>query len=82
MTVAQDLAAIIVFWAVIGGLGASLLFPARMQALIHGNFEGKAQLKVYALAGAAAAVAAAVGPLIGGFSPPCSPGGSVSCSRP
>ena len=38
-----------------------------MQALIHGNFEGKAQVKVYALAGAAAAVGAAVGPLIGGF---------------
>ncbi len=66
MTVAQDLAAVIVFWAVIGGLGASLYFPA-MQALIHGNFEGKAQVKVYALAGAAAAVGAAIGPLIGGF---------------
>ncbi|HET9121231.1 MAG TPA: MFS transporter [Solirubrobacterales bacterium] len=66
MTLAQGLAAIIVFWAVIGGLGASLYFPA-MQALIHGNFEGKAQVRVYALAGAAAAVGAAVGPLIGGF---------------
>src|SRR6185436_16488869 len=33
----------------------------------HGNFEGAAQRKVYALVGAAAAVAAAVGPLLGGF---------------
>ena len=66
MVVAQGLAAIIVFWAVIGGLGASLYFPA-MQALIHGNFEGKAQVRVFALVGAAAAVGAAVGPLIGGF---------------
>ncbi len=66
MTVAQDLAAIIVFWAIIGGLGASLLLPA-MQSLIHGNFEGAAQKRVYALVGAAAAIAAAVGPLIGGF---------------
>ena len=66
MTVAQGLTAIIVFWAIIGGLGASLLLPA-MQSLIHGNFEGAAQRKVYALVGAAAAVAAAVGPLIGGF---------------
>ena len=66
MTVAQGLAAIIVFWAVIGGLGASLYLPA-MQALIHGNFEGKAQVKVYALVGASAAIAAAVGPLLGGF---------------
>src|SRR3954451_2865762 len=66
MTVAQDLAAIIVFWALIGGLGASLLRPA-MQSLIHGNFEGAAQKRAYALVGAAAAIAAAVGPLLGGF---------------
>src|SRR3954453_88956 len=36
MTVAQGLTAIIVFWAIVGGLGASLLLPA-MQSLIHGN---------------------------------------------
>ena len=66
MTLAQGLTAIIIFWAVIGGLGASLLLPA-MQSLIHGNFEGAAQKKVYALVGAAAAIAAAVGPLLGGF---------------
>jgi EmrB/QacA subfamily drug resistance transporter len=66
MTLAQDLAAIIVFWAIVGGCGASLLLPA-MQSLIHGNFEGAAQRRVYALVGAAAAIAAAVGPLLGGF---------------
>ena len=66
MTLAQDLLAIVVFWAVIGGFGASLLLPS-MQSLIHGNFEGAAQKKVYALVGASAAIAAAVGPLIGGF---------------
>ena len=66
MTLAQGLTAIIIFWAVIGGLGASLLLPA-MQSLIHGNFEGKARTKAYALVGAAAAVATAVGPLLGGF---------------
>src|SRR4051812_42222528 len=66
MTVAQGLTAIIIFWAIIGGLGASLLLPA-MQSLIHGNFEGAAQRKTYALVGAAAAIAAAVGPLLGGF---------------
>jgi len=65
MTLAQDLAAIIVFWAIVGGIGASLLLPS-MQSLIHGNFEGEAQRKVYAMVGAAAAVAAAVGPLLGG----------------
>ncbi len=66
MTLAQGLTAIIVFWALIGGIGASLLLPS-MQSLIHGNFEGDAQKRVYALVGAAAAIAAAVGPLIGGF---------------
>src|SRR5262245_600243 len=66
MVVAQGLAAIIVFWAVVGGLGASLYLPA-MQSLIHGNFEGKTRAKVFALVGAAGAIAAAIGPLIGGF---------------
>src|SRR6478736_2679507 len=66
MTLAQGLTAIIVFWAIVGGLGASLLLPS-MQSLIHGNFEGTAQRQAYALVGAAAAIAAAVGPLIGGF---------------
>jgi EmrB/QacA subfamily drug resistance transporter len=66
MTLAQGLTAIIVFWAIVGGIGASLLLPA-MQSLIHGNFTGIAQKRVYALVGAAAAIAAAVGPLLGGF---------------
>jgi MFS family permease len=66
MAFSQGLTAIIVFWAIIGGLGASLLLPA-MQSLIHGNFEGVAQKKAYGLVGAAAAITAAVGPLLGGF---------------
>ena len=41
MTLAQDLTTIIVFWAIVGGIGASLLLPS-MQSLIHGNFEGAA----------------------------------------
>jgi MFS family permease len=66
MTLAQSLTAVIIFWAVIGGIGASLLLPA-MQSLIHGNFAGANQKRVYALVGASAAIAAAVGPLLGGF---------------
>ena len=66
MAFTQSLTPVIIFWAIFGGIGASLLLPA-MQSLIHGNFEGKAQAKVYALVGAAAAIAAAVGPLVGGF---------------
>jgi EmrB/QacA subfamily drug resistance transporter len=66
MAFGQSVTAVFIFWAVIGGLGASLLLPA-MQSLIHGNFEGAAQKATYALVGASAAIAAAVGPLIGGF---------------
>lgn len=66
MTFAQSLTAVSIFWAVIGGIGASLLLPA-MQSLIHGNFSGDHQKRVYALVGASAAIAAAVGPLLGGF---------------
>src|SRR5438874_13810295 len=40
MALSQGLTTIIIFWAIIGGLGASLLLPA-MQSLIHGNFEGE-----------------------------------------
>jgi MFS family permease len=36
MTLAQDLTAVIIFWAIIGGLGASLLLPA-MQSLATGT---------------------------------------------
>src|SRR4051812_8905524 len=66
MTLSQTLVPIIIFWAIIGGLGASLMLPA-MQSLIHGNFEGAMQRRAYALVGAAAAIAAAIGPLVGGF---------------
>src|SRR6185436_15546710 len=38
-----------------------------MQSLIHGNFDGTARAKVFAMIGAAGAIAAAIGPLIGGF---------------
>ncbi|MFC4069213.1 MFS transporter [Actinoplanes subglobosus] len=66
MTVADTLLPIVICWALIGGIGASLLLPS-MQSLIHGNFEGAEQRRVYAMVGAAAAIAAAVGPLLGGF---------------
>jgi EmrB/QacA subfamily drug resistance transporter len=66
MTLSQSLLPIVVCWAIIGGLGAALLLPS-MQSLIHGNFSGAMQRRAYALVGAAAAIAAAVGPLLGGF---------------
>jgi MFS family permease len=66
MVFAQGLGAIIVFWAFVGGLGAALYLPA-MQSLIHGNFDGELRAKVFAMIGAAGAIAAAVGPLLGGL---------------
>jgi Major Facilitator Superfamily len=66
MTLSQSLVPIIIVWAIVGGLGASLL-PPSMQSLIHGNFQGAMQRRAYALVGAAAAIAAAIGPLVGGF---------------
>lgn len=66
MTLAQQLLVVVVLWSVVGGLGAALLLPS-MQSLVHGNFEGKARTRVYALVGASASIAAAVGPLLGGF---------------
>src|SRR6476661_4759448 len=66
MALSQSIVPIVIFWAIFGGLGASLLLPA-MQSLIHGNFQGPMQRQAYALVGAADAIAAAVGPLLGGF---------------
>jgi MFS family permease len=80
MTLAQSLTAVVIFWAIIGGLGASLLLPA-MQSLVHANFAGAAQKQAYALIGAAAAIAAAVGPCWAASSPPTCRGGSGSLSR-
>lgn len=66
MTLSQNMTVIIICWAIIGGLGASLLLPA-MQSLIQGNFEGAAKKRTYGLVGAATGIAAAIGPLLGGF---------------
>ena len=66
MVLTQTLLPVILFWAVLGGLGASLLLPA-MQSLIHGNFDGPDKVRAYAMVGAAAGIAAAIGPLLGGF---------------
>jgi EmrB/QacA subfamily drug resistance transporter len=66
MTLTQSQLTIIIFWAILGGLGAALLLPA-MQSLIHGNFEGEERRKAYAQVGASAAIATAVGPVLGGF---------------
>jgi len=80
MTLSQSLVPIIIFWAIIGGLGASLLLPA-MQSLIHGNFHGPMQRRAYALVGAAARSPRRWGRCSGASSPPTSRGGSPSPGR-
>jgi MFS family permease len=66
MTLSSNLQVILVSWAIFGGLGASLLLPS-VQSLIHGNFEGLALKKAYAMVGASTSIAIAIGPLLGGF---------------
>ena len=61
----QSLTTIIIFWAIIGGLGASCC--CRHAVADPRQLQGAAPAKTYALVGAAAAIAAAVGPLLGGF---------------
>ena len=80
MTVAQSLTAIIIFWALIGGIGASLLLPA-MQSLIHGNFEGAAQRRSTRSSGPRPRSPPRSGRCSEASSPPISRGGWGSCSR-
>lgn len=53
-------------WSVLEGIGAALIMPT-VTALIAGNFTGRARAAAYGTIAAAAAVAIAVGPIVGGF---------------
>jgi MFS family permease len=53
-------------WSFLEGVGAALILPA-IVALVAGNFPAAARPKAYGLIAAAAAIAVAVGPLIGGL---------------
>src|SRR5262245_28585414 len=63
---APDVVALLLGWSVLEGLGAGLIMPT-VTALIAGNFTGRARAGAYSAIAAAAAVAVALGPLIGGF---------------
>ncbi|HEX4492056.1 MAG TPA: MFS transporter [Acidimicrobiia bacterium] len=52
--------------AVIEGIGASLMLPATL-ALLSGTFQGRERATAFAAWGASAGVAAACGPVVGGF---------------
>jgi EmrB/QacA subfamily drug resistance transporter len=63
---APNLTVLLIGWSVLEGIGAALIMPA-IVALVAGNFETKDRPKAYGLIAAAAAMAIAVGPLIGGL---------------
>lgn len=53
-------------WSIVEGLGAVLVIPA-IAALAAANYTGKSRVVAFSLLGAATGLAAAVGPIIGGF---------------
>jgi EmrB/QacA subfamily drug resistance transporter len=63
---APDVVTLLIGWSVLEGLGAALIMPT-VTALIAGNFTGRARAGAYSTIAAAAAVAIALGPIIGGF---------------
>ncbi|MEU5323885.1 MFS transporter [Streptomyces sp. NPDC021056] len=63
---APNLAVLLLGWAFLEGIGASLILPA-IVALVAGNFAVERRPAAYGLVVAAGAVAIAVGPLIGGI---------------
>ena len=62
---APNLPVLLVGWAFLEGVGASLILPA-IVALVAGNFAVERRPSAYGLVAAAGAMAIAVGPLIGG----------------
>src|SRR3954470_7881520 len=63
---APNLPVLLIGWACLGGLGAALILPA-IVALVAANFDRAERPRAYGLVTAAAAVAVAVGPIVGGF---------------
>lgn len=64
--VAPNVGVLLLGWSVLEGLGAALIMPT-VVALVAGNYEGKERAAAYGTIAAAAAVAVAAGPIIGGF---------------
>jgi MFS family permease len=64
-SVAPNLTVLIIGWSFLEGLGAVLIMPA-IVALVASNFGKPERPRAYGLIAAAAAIAAALGPVIGG----------------
>jgi MFS family permease len=63
---APNLGVLLIGWSGLEGLGAALILPA-IVALVASNFAADERPRAYGLVAAAAAVAVAVGPIVGGF---------------
>jgi MFS family permease len=64
--ISHSLGLLLLGWSVLEGLGAALIMPA-VVALVATNFDPPDRPRVYGLVASAAAIAAAVGPLVGGL---------------
>ena len=62
---APNLTVLLIGWSLLEGIGAALIMPA-IVALVASNFPSERRTAAYGLIAAAAAVAVAAGPLIGG----------------
>ncbi len=65
-SVSTSVPELVVGEAIIEGIGASLMLPATI-ALLSGTFHGRERATAFAAWGASAGVAAACGPVVGGF---------------
>lgn len=63
---APTLGVLFLGWSIVEGLGAVLVIPA-IAALAAANYSGKDRVIAFSLLGAATGLAAAVGPIIGGY---------------
>jgi MFS family permease len=63
---APNLGILLLGWSCLEGLGAALILPS-IVALVASNFVTDERSRAYGLVAAAAAVAVAVGPIVGGF---------------
>ena len=64
--VSPNVFVLFVGWSVLEGLGGALIMPT-ITSLVAGNFTGAMRARAYGVIAAAAAVAVAAGPIIGGF---------------
>ncbi|MDX6239610.1 MAG: hypothetical protein QOG10_4425 [Kribbellaceae bacterium] len=65
-SLAPNLTVLLIGWSLLEGIGAALIMPA-IVALVASNFDRAERPRAYGLIAAAAAVAVALGPLIGGL---------------